>query len=440
MIVFFVGTPGSGKSYEAVKKIIDNLKLGRTVCTNIDGMDLPESQEYIKSLLDMDDFTFRQRFRFLGKDQIRCFWKTEKIINLKFMQDADSEIWDDVAVETNELICPRGSLIVIDEVHKHFNARDWNIKDANGVNANRDLGDWASTHRHLGYDLVLITQDIDKVDKQVRTLTEWCYFFRKVNFFGSAIQKKYLCYSYSGDDHNGKPLAKNVRNYESKYFPAYQSYSASDAKEVGFMSHTNILKHPVFYAIPAVLCLCLYMFFYKSSFASGDLFGVSKVQHKYDNPVVQNIKTPAVKPVMNNISGHQKQLQPVPVAADLSVAPVAAALLPPSVLPAYAQYKVDGYILDNGKTIVQINGSVVRLPSPHVQKFYKESGMALAETDYFGPPKNHVYSSAAVQRPADLSPSPGHDKHAGLSSDFTGIEPYKAIPPGTDFKTEFIKK
>ena len=74
MIVFFVGTPGSGKSYEAVKKIVDNLKIGRTVCTNIDGMDLHESQQYLKSFLDMDDYLFHQRFRFLDRDQIKQFW------------------------------------------------------------------------------------------------------------------------------------------------------------------------------------------------------------------------------------------------------------------------------------------------------------------------------------------------------------------------------
>lgn len=203
------------------------------------------------------------------------------------------------------------------------------------------LADWASTHRHEGYDLVFITQDIGKVDKQVRTLTEWSFCFRKVNFFGGAIQKKYLCYSYSGDDHHGKPLAKNVRTYDPAYFPAYQSYSSSDAKEVGFMTTVNILKHPVFYAIPVVLCFCLYMFFAKSSFATGDVFGVSKVQKKYDKLAVGNSTTPAI-PIMTNFSSTNKN-QLAPTTA-LAVPVPAGALLPVPVLPLYSQYKVDGYI------------------------------------------------------------------------------------------------
>ncbi len=383
MIAFFVGTPGSGKSYEAVKKIVDNLKLGRTVCTNIDGMDQPQCQEYMKSVLDMDDYTFRQRFRFLDREQVKRFWRSEKIINLTYSKN-DDDVFEDVTTEVDELICPKGSLIVLDEVHKFFNARDWNVKDEDGRNVNREFGDWASTHRHEGYDLVLITQDIEKVDKQVRSLTEWCYFFRKVNFLGGAVQKKYLCYAYSGDDHNGKPLSKNVRTYHPDYFKCYQSYSSADAKEVGFMSHTNILKHPVFYAIPVVLCFCLYMFFSKSSFASGDLFGVTKVQHKYDNVATPGMKKQAAAQTFKNISST------LPVKPGLLPPALAGGTAPafsfPQVIDEFSKYKVDGYIIDDGKTIISINGIPVRLPSAFVKMFNKDSGTAHAKTDIFGPP------------------------------------------------------
>ena len=391
MIVFYVGTPGSGKSYEAVRKIVDNLRLGRVVCTNIDGMESPQCQEYLKNLLDMDDYTFRRLFRHLSSDQVRRFWNTEKIIDLQYQHDVEGDVFQDLVIEKDELICPQGSLIVIDEAHRYFNARDWQAK------SNRELADWASTHRHLGYDLILITQDIDKVEKQVRTLTEWCYYFRKVNFFGGAVKKKYLCYSYTGDDHNGKPLAKNVRTYLQQYFPCYQSYSTKDAKEVGFMSHTNILKHPVFYAIPVVLCFCLYMFFQKSSFASGDLFGVSKVQHKYDNLVTQGMKKTAqpLKPVMQNISTPRHS---EPVVAGLPAAPVPSASLS---LPEYSSYKIDGYLTVNRKTVILINGISVSLPSPHVQQYIPASGIAIAKTLYFGT-KQPVFSS---QQPVSSSSS-----------------------------------
>lgn len=374
MIVFFVGTPGSGKSYEAVKKIVDNLRLGRTVCTNVDGMELPECQEYLKSILDMDDYTFRQRFRILSKQQVLQFWKTEKVINLTHRFNDEADVFEDVHEPVDELICPKGSLIVLDEVHKFFNCRDYQSKE------NKELGDWASTHRHEGYDLVLITQNIEKVDKQVRTLTEWCYLFKKVNFLGGAVKKKYLCYSYTDDDHSGKPLAKNVRTYDQRYFPAYKSYSSADAKEVGFMAHTNILKHPIFYAIPVVICLCLYMFFNKSSFASGDIFGATAVQKRYENQAKENAAkskaaAPGVPgaPVMKPMSSSQAQ----PLA-------VSGSPFTPLAVPEYSRVRVDGWMVENGITVVMINGIVTRLPSPHIQKFYKESLVAIVNTDYFG--------------------------------------------------------
>lgn len=348
MIVFNVGTPGSGKSYDAILKIIANLRRGRMVCTNIDGMDSQECQQYLRDYLKMDDFDFHRLFRYLTKAEVMRFWKTEPKTRLVFAADGDG-IFEEVNENYSELICPVGSLIIIDEVHKYFNSRDWQNTES------KELGDWASTHRHLGYDLVLITQSIDKVDKQVRTLTEWTYFFRKVNFLGSLVAKKYIKYSYSGDDHDGKALCKNVGTYSPEVFPCYSSYAATDAKEVGFMTHVNVLKHPVFLAIPVVICFCLYMFFEKSSFASGDIFGTGKNQKRHD-ALIKKLAAPAspsalaftktvvpvpavsavpgtnlVKPVMSNNSS----LAVLPVRTPLSIIPLAVASpvpAPPSVV------------------------------------------------------------------------------------------------------------
>lgn len=374
MIVFFVGTPGSGKSYEAVKKVADNLRAGRVVCTNIDGMDQPQAQEYLKNYTGLSDYQFKKQFRFLtidsknDIDEVRNFFKTEKVLHLVSEFDPSNDIFEDIHDYVETPICPPGSLIVIDEAHKFFNARDWQDKN------NRELADWASTHRHLGYDLILITQDIGKVEKQVRSLTEWTYFFRKVNFFGSAIKNKYLCYSYSGDDHSGQPLSKNTRTYDPTVFPCYSSYTTADAKEVGFMTHSNILKHPVFYAIPVLLIAVMYMFFAKSSFATGDVFGVSKVQKKFDNVQTKGMSVSA-KPVQQKYTSQTEKPVTVP--------PVIGGPLPVP-LPEYATYKIDGYINDNGKYIISIGGHSVRLPSPYVRSWSKESHEAVAKISVFG--------------------------------------------------------
>lgn len=61
------------------------------------------------------------------------------------------------------------------------------------------------------------------------------------------------------------------------------------------MQHVNVLKHPVFFAIPIVLAFTLYMLFSKSSFATGDLFGTDKVMKQYAQQ-----KTMSTKPGQAN--------------------------------------------------------------------------------------------------------------------------------------------
>jgi len=255
MIIGFAGTPGSGKTYEAVQKILDNLQWGRIVFTNIDGITDPPCLEMIKSYCGLSDLALKKQLHFLEEGQIADFWMH---------------------------VIP-GSLIVLDEVQKVFGSREWQTAKNNA------FASWASTHRHNGFDVVLISQAVERIDSAVRALFEWTYVFRKVNFFGSAVQKKYLCYSYGGDDTTGSPLKKSVRTYNPQVFLCYKSYVAKDVKELGIMQHVNVLKHPVFFAIPVVLFFTLYMLFGKSSLATGDLFGSKQAMTAYQ----QKKTTPA---------------------------------------------------------------------------------------------------------------------------------------------------
>ena len=251
MIIGFTGTPGSGKTYEAVKKILDNLRMGRVVYTNIDGIFDPECLEMIKSYCGLSDLALTRLLRPIvsptDKDPIHDFW---------------------MHIEP-------GCLVVLDEIHKWFSNRDYREEK------NIQFGYWASTHRHNGFDVVLITQNIDRVDIAVRSLLEWNYVFRKVNFLGSAVKRKYLCYAYGGDDTSGRPLSTSTRTYNPAVFRCYKSYVSKDIKEMAIMQHVNVFKHPVFFLIPIALCASLYMFS-KSSLATGDLFGADKVTAEFE--------------------------------------------------------------------------------------------------------------------------------------------------------------
>lgn len=254
MIVAFTGTPGSGKTYDAARKVVDNLRLGRVVYTNIEGMDAPECLEMTKMVAGLSDFGLAAHLKFFELGQAEEFW----------------------------LHVEPGSMIVLDEVQNIFNAREWQSRKNVMFNA------WASTHRHHGFDVVLITQSIQRIDTAVRALVEWTYVYRKVNFFGSLVRQKYMCYAYGGEDVSGPPLARPIRTYDPRIFLCYKSYVSKDVKELGIMKHVNVLKHPVFIAIPLLFGLFIYMLV-NSGMIRGDLFGTEKQFGKFKQKSGQKV-------------------------------------------------------------------------------------------------------------------------------------------------------
>jgi zona occludens toxin (predicted ATPase) len=269
MIICFMGTPGSGKTYEAVKKVLDNVRVNRVVYTNIDGFDNVKCREYQKAYLSCSDFDYETSVHYLSKADVVHFWD----------------------------IVPSGSLVVIDEAHKYFGNRDWKSEENKGFSL------WATDHRHLGCDCVLMTHDIEKIDKHVRSCVEWTYEFKKINFVGSLVRNSYLWYAYNSDDVTGKPLKWGRRTYDKYLFNCYQSYMAKDIKELKIMSHANILRHPLFYSIPLIIAFAIYMFS-RSGFAKGQILGVPVV------PATSSAKVIASLPVVT-----PKKLVPSVVAA-----------------------------------------------------------------------------------------------------------------------------
>ncbi|MGL1932715.1 MAG: zonular occludens toxin domain-containing protein [Desulfotalea sp.] len=265
-IIGYHGTPGSGKTYEAVKVILDNLQTGRIVYTNIDGFSDPLCKEAIKSVCNISDLAIETQLKVFENGQTAEFW----------------------------LHVPPRALIVIDEIQNFFNARDWQAQ------ANRDFGEWASTHRKKGFDVICISQRPERIDSSVRSLFQWCYQFRKIDFFGSLVSNSYMVYSYADEDINGPPLSKQKRSYNSDIFKCYKSYSNEDIEELGIQKHTNVLKHPIIYAIPCVLAFTLYMLS-QSSFITGDLFG-SKKHMEIATNIKPDSKTKTLENGLNQIT------------------------------------------------------------------------------------------------------------------------------------------
>ena len=246
MIMCYEGLPGAGKTYDAMRKLLDNLSQGRRILTNIDGPQKEDKREIIRHFLDFSDNKIKKLLVHLPDNKVQEFWDhTEP-----------------------------GDLIIIDEAQNFFNSRDWQSK------ANRFFGKWASEHRHMGVDLVLITQNVERIESSVRSLVEFTYRYKKLNMFGNLIQKKYIRFCYYGPTLD--QVGQKTCTYDPKISQCYKSYFTDGTKEIGIEKPANVLKHPIFYAIPLVIALFIY-FLSQSTLLSGDLFGTKAASQSLEN-------------------------------------------------------------------------------------------------------------------------------------------------------------
>ncbi len=118
---------------------------------------------------------------------------------------------------TRWMDCPAGSLVVIDESQRFFRNRPPGAPVPDYVAA-------LETHRHLGIDLVLITQDPMLIDKHVRRLAGE-HFHAKRTFGLSSITmyRWQRCVDDPLDFHTKKEAEKVRRKYPKKIYKCYKS-------------------------------------------------------------------------------------------------------------------------------------------------------------------------------------------------------------------------
>ncbi|MDP2506712.1 zonular occludens toxin domain-containing protein [Oceanobacter sp. 3_MG-2023] len=146
---FLTGKLGSGKSLVAIARIREKLALGCPVATNID-----------LNLLDLTKNKYNKSVCVRLPDKPSVF---------------DLESLGNGNTTYDEL---KNGLIVLDECGTWFNARNWNDKSRKPVN------DWFLHARKLGWDVILIVQDISIIDSQARdALSEFTVFCRRMDNF-----------------------------------------------------------------------------------------------------------------------------------------------------------------------------------------------------------------------------------------------------------------
>lgn len=150
MILFYSGTPGSGKSLHTAEVLYWWIKAGKPAIGNIN------------INLDMIPTKKEKRYTYQRNDQLTP----------DFLISYAKDFAKGRSVKEDSL------LLVIDECQLMFNARDWNAK------GRADWLEFFTLHRHLGYRIILIAQFDRMIDRQVRSLIEYEYIHRKVSNFG----------------------------------------------------------------------------------------------------------------------------------------------------------------------------------------------------------------------------------------------------------------
>jgi len=185
MAVFYEGRRGSGKSKFAIEQMQKRLLAGRSVATNLDLFldklcpDNPKAH-YVR----LPDFPRSCDLRLLGKAY-------------DSLDHDNPESYDE----------QKNGLVVLDELLTSFNSRNWNDPDRIQV------VNWIVQSRKDGWDLALIGQSIDAIDKQIKeTVIDELYSFRSSAnlfpgffwkvcikpWFDKLVPKFHICNQYDG--------------------------------------------------------------------------------------------------------------------------------------------------------------------------------------------------------------------------------------------------
>lgn len=230
MIYAVCGTPGSYKSaYTLEKFVIPALVSGRAVFTNIEDL----SPFHIATFYDLNPLEVDQNLHILGR-----VWDDDG----NWHEDRDK-----VRRFHEEL--PNNCLVVIDEAQNYFSSRDFK----EGFSS--DLIPFLTKHRHLGIDIIWITQSLESVDITFRRNTHGTYALRRLENLG--MKNSSFVYVFDRADLEKKQLTRSRYSPDPHVFQCYASYVAKDVKEER-KSYNLFLRSPFFWLLIIAICFALY--------------------------------------------------------------------------------------------------------------------------------------------------------------------------------------
>jgi len=171
---FICGKPGGGKSLYAMRLVADELLKGsRPVVTNL-AINFSELWVYLKSHgYSGGDVHIRSRVRILEETELKHFFCFRGYDGVEDVAYVDNDQWK-LKERMSFTGLTHGVFYVLDEVHLAFPSRDW-------ANTGQQVLWYLSQHRKLGDDVLCVTQHLDNLDKQFRTMAQDFTFIRNLN-------------------------------------------------------------------------------------------------------------------------------------------------------------------------------------------------------------------------------------------------------------------
>jgi zona occludens toxin len=242
MIAFFLGLPGSGKTYFSVNTIYNNFT---------DNLDVKKDlkKDYLSCYTNINQFNYNKCNNIFELDFDDLYKKLSKLYDLKKKGANDDEL-----IEKAKEFNLYKTLFVIDECHDKFDSQD------------KILVWWLTYHRHLYHDIFLITQSLSLVHAKYKPLAEAFYKAKPLSLI---LGNKNFKYDYYIESRLNKASYVNTISVKKNdnVFKLYKSGDSVDNKNV-------IVR---FIIITLVLLVVLFSFAYYFYYSTESK---TKLQHK----------------------------------------------------------------------------------------------------------------------------------------------------------------
>jgi zona occludens toxin len=157
VIELITGAPGAGKSYAAVRRIVQSVRENRPVVTNVplaEGWADKIAKGVFRSKQKEQELAARYRRLVLIREEL------PDLLKVRLAGEGEG----------------RGDM-VIDESQRWIDSREWDtaveMSRDEAIRKRQELNRFFQTHRHYGYNVYLITQHEGNLDKRVVRLFEY---------------------------------------------------------------------------------------------------------------------------------------------------------------------------------------------------------------------------------------------------------------------------